>query len=683
MKKARLTVRRGARKDSPRIEDYATVEAFCDNVPVYAFGYTYVHAVSPTFLPAVAWQDGAAAAKKIKPKKSWEIRGNLCGSTPAREPKLAANDDQPLLCAHLIDGDPETCWCSRGQTQPDVEDVWIRIDLPKVSRVCQVSLLPHPKGLRGFTPWPPDGVSVGQAWPTNLTVKVSQDGWHWENVYETVQLEPRESGRRLDVRFDARAVKQVWIIGRGFPRVMNFGHCFSIASVEVIEETGENLALHSRGAGVTVSSTHYGYGMDRFTQDMLWPLQYDLGFKWSRVGYDMGMFTWAYVEREKGRLRVDPKADAAVTEATENGIEVVMVLDKGNWLYAPQPRTPNRTRELVENYYNNPPQPHTDPGHFKGWLNYVRFMVNHFKDRVRYFEVGNEWPPNTREGAMEYAKLAKPTIALIRKLHPKARLIAASPGTFGLALDFIEGYLEAGLGPLIDVIAWHPFYQFNPEDEKYRNYPEQVRQFKKKAAVSYGFKGEYMATEWTWSAPYPPASDQPFQVSEMQKAKYAARLMMTHAALRVVSFWNETFQTQFARWDVSLLRNTFSADPISPTQPQPVYYVLRTLSTVLDNARPAPLEFAVSGCKEQVEQYSFKRGRKEVLLALWLPGTAAEDEGRTVAADVMLPEGGWKSATAYDVLNGAEQALRVTRSGRRTMLQQVRIRDWPMVISLK
>ncbi len=62
---------------------------------------------------------------------------------------------------------------------------------------------------------------------------------------------------------------------------------------------GDNLALLSRGAGVTVSSTHTGYGMDRYSQDMLWPIQYDLGDKWSRVGYDMGVFLWAYVEREK------------------------------------------------------------------------------------------------------------------------------------------------------------------------------------------------------------------------------------------------------------------------------------------------------------------------------------------------------------------------------------------------
>jgi hypothetical protein len=41
-----------------RIEDYATIEAYCNDVPVYAFGYTYVYGVSPDLLEGVVLQDG-------------------------------------------------------------------------------------------------------------------------------------------------------------------------------------------------------------------------------------------------------------------------------------------------------------------------------------------------------------------------------------------------------------------------------------------------------------------------------------------------------------------------------------------------------------------------------------------------------------------------------------------------
>ncbi|MBN1918228.1 MAG: hypothetical protein JW889_09985, partial [Verrucomicrobia bacterium] len=114
-------------KPSPTIEDFATVEATCDGVPVYAFGYTYIHGVSPDFIPGLTWQEGSKASGKLVPKKSWEITNNLLGSTPAREPRSLRIDDQPLLSVHLIDGDPETCWCSRAQIEPDFEPVWIRI----------------------------------------------------------------------------------------------------------------------------------------------------------------------------------------------------------------------------------------------------------------------------------------------------------------------------------------------------------------------------------------------------------------------------------------------------------------------------------------------------------------------------------------------------------------------------
>ncbi|MFV1967481.1 MAG: discoidin domain-containing protein, partial [Pirellulaceae bacterium] len=126
----------------PSIEDYATIEAYVGDVPVYAFGFSYVYGVGPELLPGVVMQEGnTKAVAKLKPKKSWEITSNLCGSTPAREPKTMWNDDQPLLPIHLIDGDPETAWSSRGMTAPGVQPEWIRVDLPAESTVAAVALV--------------------------------------------------------------------------------------------------------------------------------------------------------------------------------------------------------------------------------------------------------------------------------------------------------------------------------------------------------------------------------------------------------------------------------------------------------------------------------------------------------------------------------------------------------------
>jgi hypothetical protein len=369
------------------------------------------------------------------------------------------------------------------------------------------------------------------------------------------------------------------------PPTHYFGHCFSISEAEVLTPKGENVALISRGAGVQVSSTHTGYGMDRFTQDMLWPTQYDLGFKWTRVGYDMSLYQWAYVERQKGKLHVDDRADEVVTEAVKNGVQVVMSLDKGNWLYAATPKTPDRTRDLMETYSNNPGKGTEYDPMLAGYLNYVRFMVRHFKDRVTVFEVWNEWGPYTYDEAKKYAVLLKKVIPIIREEAPQAKIMLASPGwlvqdKFG----WFRALGEEGLLSQVDVIGFHPFYNPSPADPYLVSFHDDFPQFQKMLA-GYGFKGSYMASEWDYFTAYPP-SDLPGYVdrethSEIQKAIYAARLSTTFAHFDIVNLWNETFQTQQTMRGLSLFRNTFANEVMDPTRPEPVYYAFRTLSTAL------------------------------------------------------------------------------------------------------
>jgi len=106
----------------PEITDYATIEGWLgkDQVPVYAFGYTYVYGRQPDLLPGAVMQQGNSnPADEDQAEEIMEIESSVCGSTPAREPKTMQNDDQPLLPFHLIDGDSETCWSTRLNAQPD------------------------------------------------------------------------------------------------------------------------------------------------------------------------------------------------------------------------------------------------------------------------------------------------------------------------------------------------------------------------------------------------------------------------------------------------------------------------------------------------------------------------------------------------------------------------------------
>ncbi len=670
------------------LSQWATVEAHDHNIPVYAFGYTYVYGVSPDYFPGVVLQESNDAPRqKIQPKKSWEIDDNLFGSTPAREPRTAANDDQPLLAVHLIDGDPLSSWASRGQNQAAADPEWVRIDLPIETLIDRVVLVGHPEGMGTGQQFNPTtgSVKVGQAFPRRIEVRLSSDAWHWETVFKNDSYTPTDVKGRNELSFNPNFAKQIWILGSDLPPTHYFGHCFSVSEIEALTPKGENVALISRGAGVQVSSTHTGYGMDRFTQDMLWPTQYDLGFKWSRVGYDMSLFQWAYVERQKGNLHVDDRADTVITEAVNNGIHIVMSLDKGNWLYVRRPRHPDRTHDLMETYSNNPGKVTEYDPMLEGYLSYVRYMVRHFKDRVKIFEVWNEWGPYTYDEAKKYVVLLKKAIPIIRQEAPGAKIMPASPGwlvndNFG----WFRALGEDGLLKQVDVIGFHPFYDPSPVDPYLVSFPKDFPQFKKMLA-EYGFKGSYMASEWDYFTAYPP-SDLPGYVdrethSEIQKAIYATRLSTTFAHFNIVNLWNETFQTQQTMRGLSLFRNTFPNGVMDPTQPEPVYYAFRTLSTVLADVRGADLP-ATFTSRREIESYGFTSKNGEKLIAFWVPGVAEERTGYVTNADLALKGVTGEGATIIDVLDGTEQPLRVSRTNDGVTVRNLHAQSWPVIIRL-
>ena len=104
----------------------------------------------------------------------------------------------------------------------------------------------------------------------------------------------------------------------------NWLYAFSIAGVDVIDSAGSNVALATRGTGVTVSSTQHSLGQTREEHHWLWPLAADLGVKWIRIGYHDDPVNWHWVEKEKGKLAVDPEADAAIDYLVERGVDIVL-----------------------------------------------------------------------------------------------------------------------------------------------------------------------------------------------------------------------------------------------------------------------------------------------------------------------------------------------------------------------
>lgn len=403
------------------------VRTVVDEVPVYAFGDTFIYAITPTLVGESRLQEGnASPARKIKPKKSWELKSNTFGATAPRVPRSEINDYQPFVGVNLIDGNPETCWMSRGQNQPDVEPVWVRIDLAKETQAKKVVLVPR---------WDNQGL------PNDLVVQVSRDGWHWDTVFTDTNFRASHASGRFEIAFPARQIKQVMVRANNCSEVnvpdqygeptWTFDFCFSLAGIEVLEENDANVALISRGAGVTVSSTTRGFGDEKLLHDQLWPIHYDLGLKWVRVAYWDSVLNWLYVEQEKGKRRIDPWTDKVITECCRNGINVVLCLAYGNWNYTPEGHRPH-PRQIFETPWEMPPAP-TTLEMLEGYKEFVRFMVRHFRDRIRYFEIWNEpdgkYAWGNKPNPAEYAELVKQIAPIIRAEAPNCKILMAAVGS--------------------------------------------------------------------------------------------------------------------------------------------------------------------------------------------------------------------------------------------------------------
>ena len=694
---------RRTRKTAPvPIFSQPQVRAVCNGVPVHSYGYTHVLAAAPDLVDeaAAAVQAGnRAPLAKAPPKKSADIRFNRLGGTSPRMPRTQPNDYLPLECIHLIDGDPCTCWSSRTQPQPDAEPAWIRLDLPVERTVSRVVLRKRAPGAPRVTdsssmPLDAGAVEVGMAMPGRLAFMLSRDARAWETVFDGPSGDTPER-REFACDFAAQPAKQIWIVGRQLPRVENWLHAFSISGVDVIDSAGNNLALATRGTGVTVSSTQHSMGQTREDHHWLWPLAAELGMKWIRIGYHDDPVNWHWVEQKKGKLAVDPEADAAIDYLVERGVDIVLALGFGNRLYT-QEDPSRKLPQLWEWYYENP-QPPVTPAALKAWERYVRFMARKYRDRVKVFELWNEWNIGVYYGAQpdlgQYLAIARRAISILRRECPQARIMLGSfagyfPGMAAwppdeLARQERESMFLAAIRELardVDLIGWHPFYQTDPDLPRARSYTDDVRAFQAWCRGQ-GFHGGFAATEWSYGAGYPePAPPNwwgEFTCSELAKAKYVARLTVQHTALACDSFFCETWGNGYYPMDLTLMRRTFSADPISPQQPQAAYYVMRNLATALEDLQPAAFEWRMEGGPADCERFGMARAGERVV-AIWQAGRAADDCAG-IPADVVVT-GAAQRVVGYDPLNGVEQELAYESRDGQTRVPGVVVKDYPLLL---
>ncbi len=122
----------------------------------------------------------------------------------------------------------------------------------------------------------------------------------------------------------------------------------------------------------------------------------------------------------------------------------------------------------AEIYGYKPEPPVKNPIAMKAYLDFVRALIDRYKDKIDYWEVWNE--PNHRNywGAApdgkEYGFLVVETARIIKETDPVCKVIAGA--TSGIDLVFTDGFLSVGADKVIDIISFHN-YGAVPEERVY------------------------------------------------------------------------------------------------------------------------------------------------------------------------------------------------------------------------
>jgi parallel beta-helix repeat protein len=360
----------------------------------------------------------------------------------------------------------------------------------------------------------------------------------------------------------------------------------------------------------------------------------------------------------RSEFSIEPEYDDFISRLANNGVRVTYVLsfwdkayqDAGGVLTFPR----FQTEDQIQRY-----------------LDYVRFIVRHFKDRVQYFELWNE--PSFRDTMQwikveDYINLIRRTVPVIHQEHPEAKIVVG--GTHFLmesdSRDYLFTILRSEIMPLVDVVAWHPMYGTSPEYDFHRQYyyeyPSLVQEIKD-VASAHGFRGEFVADDLLWRTPEndnPETNSWPHASDEIKAAKYMARGIMINLGM-----------------DVSVTQQ----DMGNYRRPPLIFDTVQNLCTIMAGNKPISLPVTIQSEATNIKTYGFSLPNGDHLIALWTDGVAVDDDPG-VDATLTIPGFADQTAVGIDVLHGFEQRMITDTEGENLVIHNLLVKDYPIILRL-
>ncbi|MBA7647054.1 hypothetical protein ES703_54823 [subsurface metagenome] len=361
------------------------------------------------------------------------------------------------------------------------------------------------------------------------------------------------------------------------------------------------------------------------------------------------------VHWDKPENTIDPSHDDLITSLADNGVTMTYVLTFWDKEYVAQsgeviyPKF--KTEEEIQRY-----------------LDFVQFIVHHFKDRIQYYEIWNE--PNIADIIQwieleDYINLVKRAVPVIRKEYQEAKIVVGGVSYIREpdCYDYLLGILKSDdIMPLVDGISFHSMYGTSPEYDFHRDYyyeyPSIVQEIKDTASA-HGFTGEYIADELSWMTPECIAYPDTYY-SETKCAKYYARGILMNLGMDVIV-------------------SQFYAVP--EEHPLQIVHTIQNLCTIMAGVNPKDLPIEIQSEATNIKSYSFSLSNEDNLVAMWTDGVAV-DEDSGVKADLTFTDLSGKEIIGIDVLNGYMQSIAVNNENGNLIIQNLIVRDYPLILHI-
>jgi hypothetical protein len=352
-------------------------------------------------------------------------------------------------------------------------------------------------------------------------------------------------------------------------------------------------------------------------------------------------------------LSIDPTHDEFITYLVDNGITITYVLSFWDTEYVAQGgevRYPRfKTEDEIQRY-----------------LDFARFIVHHFKDRIQYYEIWNE--PNIEDTIQwieveDYINLVRRAVPVIQEEYPDAKIVVG--GTSELSdqgsQDYLFSIVKSDIMPLVDIVSWHPMYGVSPEHyahrQYYYEYPALVQEIKDTASA-HGFTGEYAADEIHWCTLDLADPDHPWSAySETMSAKYLARGIIMHLGMNVTVS------------HIPLLGN--------PN----LFKSAQNLCTIMAGNSPMDLPMEIESEATNIKSYGFSLPNGDKLIALWTDGVAVEEDPG-VEAGLTVRGITSEDVTGIDVLNGYQQPITAGSEDGNLVIENLIVRDYPLILRI-